>query len=45
VRASNAIRVIFEDKGRGMTSDEMRRVFDPFQSTKDNETHLGLASS
>jgi len=42
VRASNAIRVIFEDKGRGMTSDEMRRIFDPFHSTKDNETHLGL---
>jgi PAS domain S-box-containing protein len=42
VRASNAIRVIFEDKGRGMTPDEMRRIFDPFHSTKDNETHLGL---
>jgi PAS domain S-box-containing protein len=42
VRASSAIRVIFEDRGRGMTSDEMRRIFDPFQSTKDNETHLGL---
>jgi signal transduction histidine kinase len=42
VQASDAIRVIFEDKGRGMTADEMRRIFDPFHSTKDNETHLGL---
>jgi signal transduction histidine kinase len=42
VRASDAIRVIFEDKGRGMSSEEMRRIFDPFHSTKDNETHLGL---
>src|SRR5438128_2008363 len=42
VRARNAICVIFEDKGRGMTSAEMRRIFDPFHSTKDNETHLGL---
>jgi len=42
VHASDAIRVIFEDKGRGMTPDEMRRIFDPFHSTKDNEAHLGL---
>jgi PAS domain S-box-containing protein len=42
VRAGNAIRVIFEDSGCGMTSDEMRRIFDPFHSTKDNETRLGL---
>jgi signal transduction histidine kinase len=42
VRASDAIRVIFEDSGCGMSSDEMRRIFDPFHSTKDNETHLGL---
>ena len=42
VRASDAIRVIFEDQGRGMTSDEMRRIFDPFHSTKDSEAHLGL---
>src|SRR5437773_45652 len=42
VHASDAIRVIFEDKGRGMTPDEMRRIFDPFHSTKDSEAHLGL---
>jgi two-component system NtrC family sensor kinase len=42
VLASNAIRLIFEDKGRGMTPDEMRRIFDPFHSTKENGTRLGL---
>jgi PAS domain S-box-containing protein len=42
VRESNAVRVVFEDSGRGMSSEEMRRIFDPFHSTKDNETHLGL---
>jgi PAS domain S-box-containing protein len=42
VRASNAIRVIFEDSGCGMTSEEASRIFDPFHSTKDNERHLGL---
>ena len=41
-RSSNAIRVIFEDSGCGMTSEEARRIFDPFHSTKDNERHLGL---
>ncbi|TMH23867.1 MAG: PAS domain S-box protein [Betaproteobacteria bacterium] len=42
VRTGGAIRVIFDDTGCGMTAEEMRRLFDPFHSTKDNETHLGL---
>ena len=42
VGAGGTIRVIFEDTGCGMTAEEMRRLFDPFHSTKDNETHLGL---
>jgi PAS domain S-box-containing protein len=42
VRASNMVRLVFEDSGCGMTSEEMGRIFDPFHSTKDNETHLGL---
>jgi signal transduction histidine kinase len=25
-----------------MTTEQMRRLFDPFHSTKDDETHLGL---
>jgi len=42
VAAGGTIRVIFEDTGCGMTAEEMHRLFDPFHSTKDNETHLGL---
>ncbi len=42
VRARNAICVTFEDGGCGMSPEEMRRIFDPFHSTKDDETHLGL---
>jgi PAS domain S-box-containing protein len=42
VGTGGTIRVIFEDTGCGMTAEEMRRLFDPFHSTKDNETHLGL---
>ena len=42
VCAGSRVRVIFEDTGCGMTAEEMRRLFDPFHSTKDNETHLGL---
>src|SRR5467141_3521262 len=42
VGAGGTIRVIFEDTGCGMTAEEMRRLFDPFHSPKDNETHLGL---
>ena len=42
VGTGGTIRVIFEDTGCGMTAEEMHRLFDPFHSTKDNETHLGL---
>jgi signal transduction histidine kinase len=42
VGTAGTIRVIFADTGRGMTAEEMRRLFDPFHSTKDSETHLGL---
>ena len=42
VRASNAIRVIFEDSGCGMTAEQMRHLFDPFHSTKNSENHSGL---
>jgi signal transduction histidine kinase len=40
--AGDMIQVIFEDSGCGMTTEQMRRLFDPFHSTKDDETHLGL---
>jgi signal transduction histidine kinase len=42
VAAGDAVHVIFEDTGRGMAAEELRRLFDPFYSTKDPERHLGL---
>jgi PAS domain S-box-containing protein len=42
VWAGDAARVIFEDTGRGMGAEELRRLFDPFYSTKDSEKHMGL---
>src|SRR6266700_857514 len=42
VRVSNAILATFEDSGCGMSPEVMRRIFDPFHTTKDDETHLGL---
>ena len=45
-RAENgAVEVVFEDTGRGMTPDVKERVFEPFFSTKEGGTGLGLAVS
>jgi len=35
-------QIIFADTGRGMPADELRRLFDPFYSTKDDDRHMGL---
>jgi signal transduction histidine kinase len=37
--------VVFCDSGRGMTSDVRERIFEPFFSTKEGGTGLGLAVS
>jgi PAS domain S-box-containing protein len=42
VGVGDTIRVNFEDSGCGMTSEQMRHLFDPFRSTKNSESHLGL---
>jgi signal transduction histidine kinase len=45
-RAENgAVEVVFQDTGRGMTPDVKERIFEPFFSTKDGGTGLGLAVS
>ncbi|HVE87467.1 MAG TPA: ATP-binding protein [Myxococcales bacterium] len=45
-RAENgAVEVTFPDTGRGMTPDVKERIFEPFFSTKEGGTGLGLAVS
>jgi PAS domain S-box-containing protein len=39
---TDAARVCFADTGHGMSSEELRRLFDPFFSTKNGEDHMGL---
>src|SRR5882672_10389992 len=41
-QSGNAVRVSFEDSGCGMTAEQMRHLFNPFHSTKNSESHLGL---
>ena len=42
VAAGSDVRVVFEDTGRGMGAEELRRLFDPFYSTKSPDQHMGL---
>ena len=37
------INVTFEDNGQGIPSDEIEKIFDPFYTTKDEGTGLGLS--
>jgi PAS domain S-box-containing protein len=39
------VRAVFEDEGRGMTKEEVDRVFDPFFTTRQNEGGTGLGMS
>ena len=38
----NGIEVSVEDSGPGMTNEEIKKVFEPFYTTKENGTGLGL---
>jgi two-component system, NtrC family, sensor kinase len=44
-QVNGSVEVVFQDTGRGMTPEVQRRIFEPFFSTKDNGTGLGLAVS
>ena len=39
----DAIKIWVSDTGKGMTPEEMEKVFEPFYTTKDKGTGLGLA--
>lgn len=41
--ASNAIRVVVEDTGKGMTESELERAFQDFHTTKPGGVGLGLS--
>ena len=41
-QSGDTVRVRFEDSGCGMTAEQMRHLFNPFQSTKNSDSHLGL---
>jgi signal transduction histidine kinase len=43
--AGPAIEVVFADTGRGISPELRDRIFEPFFSTKDGGTGLGLAVS
>jgi len=38
----NVIRIVVEDKGKGIDSDNLERVFEPYFTTKDESMGLGL---
>jgi signal transduction histidine kinase/HAMP domain-containing protein len=45
VRQGSALQVAVEDDGPGMSAERVRRVFEPFYTTKARGTGLGLAIS
>lgn len=44
-RLENTIQIIFADNGKGMIPSILNHIFDPFFSTKDEGTGLGLSVS
>lgn len=44
-RLKNTIQIIFADNGKGMIPSILNHIFDPFFSTKDEGTGLGLSVS
>jgi two-component system NtrC family sensor kinase len=42
VSTGDSVRVTFQDTGGGLNAEALRRMFDPFYSTKDPERHMGL---
>ncbi len=45
IKAGNYIKVSISDEGCGMKKEEIKKIFDPYYSTKTNGSGLGLAIS
>jgi len=43
--ACESVRAVIEDRGRGMTAEELRHAFDPFYTTRQREGASGLGLS
>lgn len=43
--AGNYVKITFTDSGRGIAADVLKKIFDPYFSTKATGTGLGLASA
>jgi len=41
----NEIEVLIDDSGPGMTAEQLKTIFDPFQTTKSDGMGMGLAIS
>jgi signal transduction histidine kinase len=41
--ANKRVRIIFEDSGRGMSSERVEQLFEPFSSSTTGGTGLGLS--
>lgn len=44
IHLGNVVRISVSDVGNGMTNEEIKRVFEPFYTTKPGGTGLGLAT-
>jgi PAS domain S-box-containing protein len=42
VARDGELRIAFADTGHGMSDDKLRKLFNPFYSTKDHDEHMGL---
>lgn len=43
VAASGVVRIVFQDTGRGISPENLEKIFNPFYTTRDDGTGLGLA--